>query len=47
MKKEFDSWVDSRPFLRKFIMKLKIALFILVMGVSTTLAATAYSQVRK
>src|SRR5450759_267960 len=45
MKKEFDLWVDSRPFLRKFIMKLKIALFILVVGVSTTLAATGYSQV--
>jgi TonB-linked SusC/RagA family outer membrane protein len=43
MKKEFDLWVDSRPFLRKLIRELKIVLFIIVGTVSTTMAAPGFS----
>ena len=46
MKKEFDLWVDSRPVLRKLIMELKIALFIMVTGISTTIATPGFSQVK-
>ena len=45
MKKEFDLWVDFHPFLRKLIMELKIALLIIVTGVSTTMAVPGYSRV--
>jgi TonB-linked SusC/RagA family outer membrane protein len=47
MKKEFDLWVFSRPFLKKLIMELKIALLIIVAGVSNVFATTTYSQVAK
>ena len=47
MKKNLDLWVDSRPTLKKLIMELKIAILIIVAGVSNVFSAPAYSQVAK
>src|SRR5450759_1482491 len=47
MKKEFDLWVFSHPFLKKLIMELKIAFFITVVSVSSVLATPSYSQAAK
>ena len=47
MKKNFDLWVYSHPSLKKLIMELKIAFFIIVVSVSNVFAASAYSQVAK
>jgi len=47
MKKKFDLWVHSNPSLKKLIMELKIAFFIIVAGVSNVLANPGYSQVAK
>ena len=47
MKKIFDLWGHSSPTLKKLIMTLKIAFFIIVAGVSNVLATPGYSQVAK
>ena len=47
MKKKFDLWVYSYPTLKKLIMELKIAFFIIVAGISNALATPGYSQVAK
>jgi TonB-linked SusC/RagA family outer membrane protein len=47
MKKIFDLWVYSHPALKKLIMELKIATFIIVVSVSNVLAIPAYSKVAK
>ena len=47
MKKEFDLWVFSHPFLKKLIMELKIAFFITVVSVSSVFATPSYSQTAK
>jgi TonB-linked SusC/RagA family outer membrane protein len=47
MKKDFDLWVHSDPTLKKLIMKLKIALLLIVAGVSSVLAAPGYAQVAR
>jgi TonB-linked SusC/RagA family outer membrane protein len=47
MKKKSDYWVDSHPTLKKLIMELKIALLIVVAGVSNIFAAPTYSQTAK
>ena len=47
MKKKFDLWVYSHPTLKKLIMELKIAFFIIVISVSNVFATPAYSQVAK
>jgi len=47
MKKKCDLWVHSHPTLKKLIMELKIAFFIIVVSVSNVLAIPTYSQVAK
>src|SRR5450759_3059589 len=47
MKKKFDLWVYSHPTLKKLIMELKIAFFIIVISVSNVFATPSYSQVAK
>src|SRR5450759_3229725 len=47
MKKTFDLWVYSHPTLKKLIMELKIAFFIIVISVSNVFATPTYSQVAK
>jgi TonB-linked SusC/RagA family outer membrane protein len=47
MKKKFDLWVHSNPTLKKLIMELKIAILIIVVGVSNVFATPTYSQVAK
>ena len=47
MKKNFDLWVYSHPTLKKLIMELKIAFFIIVISVSNVFATPTYSQVAK
>src|SRR5450759_4435780 len=47
MKKKFDLWVYSHPTLKKLIMELKIAFFIIVISVSNVFATPTYSQVAK
>jgi TonB-linked SusC/RagA family outer membrane protein len=47
MKKKIDLWVHSSQALKKLIMELKIALFLIVAGVSNLLASPTYSQVAK
>lgn len=47
MKKNFDYWVHAHPALKKLIMELKIAFFIIVFSVTTAFAADTYSQVAK
>jgi TonB-linked SusC/RagA family outer membrane protein len=47
MKKKSQSWVSSNPTLKKLIMELKIAIFIIVTGVTNALALPAYSQTAK
>jgi TonB-dependent starch-binding outer membrane protein SusC len=42
MKKNFDLWVCSHPTLKKFILELKIALFITIAAVSNTYSTPAY-----
>ncbi len=47
MKKKIDLWVHSSQSLKKLIMELKIALFLIVAGVTNLLASPTYSQVAK
>jgi TonB-linked SusC/RagA family outer membrane protein len=47
MKKNFDLWVYSHPTLKKLLMELKIAIFLIVAGVSSAFSAPSYSQVAK
>jgi TonB-linked SusC/RagA family outer membrane protein len=47
MKKKIDLWVHSSHALKKLIMELKIALLLIVAGVSNLLASPTYSQVAK
>lgn len=47
MKKEFDYWLCSRPFQKKLLMELKIALVITLVSVSNVFAISTYSQEAK
>lgn len=47
MEKKIDLWMHLHPTLKKLIMELKIAFFIIVVSVSNVLAIPAYSQVAK
>jgi TonB-linked SusC/RagA family outer membrane protein len=47
MKKKFDLWVYPCPALKKLIMELKIAILIIVAGVSNVFGAATYSQVAR
>jgi TonB-linked SusC/RagA family outer membrane protein len=47
MKKKCDLWVYSHPTLKKLIMELKIALLLILVGVSNVFATRSYSQVAK
>ncbi len=47
MKKKFDLWVYPCPAIKKLIMELKIAILIIVAGVSNVFATTTYSQVAR
>jgi TonB-linked SusC/RagA family outer membrane protein len=47
MKKNFDHWVCTYPALKKLLMELKIAILLIVAGVSNVFGAATYSQVAK
>jgi len=47
MKKNHDQWVNYQPTLKKLIMELKIALFLVVAGVTSLFAGPGYSQQAK
>ncbi len=47
MKKKFDLWGYPCPAIKKLIMELKIAILIIVAGVSNVFATTTYSQVAR
>jgi TonB-linked SusC/RagA family outer membrane protein len=47
MKNDFDLWVYQHPMLKKLILELKIAIILIVAGVSSVFATTSYSQIAK
>jgi uncharacterized protein (UPF0248 family) len=47
MKKKFELWVPQSPTLKKIIMELKIAILIILIGISNAIATPTYSQVTK
>jgi TonB-linked SusC/RagA family outer membrane protein len=47
MKKTFDLWISTDPFLKKLIMEIKLAFLIIVVSLSNLLATETYSQVAK
>jgi TonB-linked SusC/RagA family outer membrane protein len=47
MKKKFNLWVYTHPYLKKLIMELKIAILLIVTCISSALATPGYSQVAR
>ena len=47
MKKNLDLWGETHPMIKKLIMELKIAILVIVTGVSSVFANPGYSQVAK